>query len=197
MRGLLQAQLLNSVVALFNAGAAAAAGDYESIATYEVGSGGSATVQFTSIGTDWTHLQIRGIVRKAFSTGTTAFKANFNSDTGMNYTNHQLYGNGSSAGADGNATGTYSNMPYFAIAPQQSDTAYGAFVVDILDYRNTNKYKTIRSFAGYETNSVGFINLASSLWLSTSAITSITLATYASGNIDQYSHFALYGIKGA
>jgi len=190
--------LLNSVVALFNAGAAAGgAGDYESIATVTVGSGGSSSISFTSIGTDWTHLQIRGIVRKAFSTGTTAFKANFNSDTGMNYTNHQLYGNGSSAGADGNATGTYSNMPYFAIATQQSDTAYGAFVVDILDYRNTNKYKTIRSLAGYETNSVGFINLASSLWLSTSAINSITLATYASGNIDQYSKFALYGLRSA
>ena len=170
---------------------------YESIATVIVGSGGQSSVSFTSIPTTYTHLQIRGIVRKAFSTGTTAFKANFNSDTGMNYTNHQLYGNGSSAGADGNATGTYSNMPFFAIATQQSDTAYGAFVVDILDYRNSNKYKTIRSFAGYETNSVGFINLASSLWLSTSAITSITLATYASGNIDQYSKFALYGLRSA
>jgi len=170
---------------------------YESIATVIVGSGGQSSVSFTSIPTTYTHLQIRGIVRKAFSTGTTAFKANFNSDTGMNYTNHQLYGNGSSAGADGNATGTYSNMPYFAIATQQSDTAYGAFVVDILDYRNTNKYKTIRSLAGYETNSVGFINLASSLWLSTSAINSMTLATYASGNIDQYSKFALYGLRSA
>jgi len=170
---------------------------YESIATVIVGSGGQSSVSFTSIPTTYTHLQIRGIVRKAFSSGTTALKANFNSDTGMNYTNHQLYGNGSSAGADGNATGTYSNMPFFAIATQQSDTAYGAFVVDILDYRNSNKYKTIRSFAGYETNSVGFINLASSLWLSTSAITSITLATYASGNIDQYSKFALYGLRSA
>jgi len=162
-----------------------------------VGAAGASSITFSNIPNTYEHLQIRGIVRKAFSSGTTALKANFNSDTGMNYTNHQLYGNGSSAGADGNATGTYSNMPYFAIATQQSDTAYGAFVVDILDYRNTNKYKTIRSLAGYETNSVGFINLASSLWLSTSAITSITLATYASGNIDQYSQFALYGVKGA
>ena len=42
----------------YGAFSVAAAGDFESIATVSVGSGGAAEIEFTSIGTDWTHKQI-------------------------------------------------------------------------------------------------------------------------------------------
>jgi hypothetical protein len=72
---------------------------------------------------------------------------------------------------------------------------FGVSVVDILDYANTSKNKTTRALAGQERNSTGVVNFWSSLWMSTSAINSITIvpdsSTFRAG-----SKFALYGIKG-
>ena len=82
--------------------------------------------------------------------------------------------------------------------PQASATAnaFGVTIIDILDYANTNKYKTFRSLVGSDTNDTnGAVGLASGSWRSTSAITSITLSNNVSGNLAQYSSFALYGIK--
>ena len=47
--------------------AVAAIGDYESIASTIVGAGGAADISFSAIGTDWKHLQIRGISRSTDS----------------------------------------------------------------------------------------------------------------------------------
>ena len=69
-------------------------------------------------------------------------------------------------------------------------------IVDILDYENTNKNKTIRSLAGLDLNgSGGRIEFCSSLWMSSAAITSVKVDNFAGGNIAQYSSFALYGVK--
>jgi len=73
---------------------------------------------------------------------------------------------------------------------------FGVTVTDILDYKDTNKYTTIRVLTGYDTNGAGDVLLYSGNWRSTSAVTSIVLFP-ASGNFNQYSQFALYGIKGA
>jgi hypothetical protein len=75
---------------------------------------------------------------------------------------------------------------------------FAVAVIDILDYANTNKYKTYRVLSGVDTNGtspVGYVDFESALWLSTSAVNSITI-TLPSGNYAQYSQFALYGIKG-
>jgi len=176
----------------------AAAGDYESIATVTVGSGGAANVEFTSIGTDWTHLQIRGIARNSnAASGTESFHVQFNGDTGNNYAGHNLYGDGTSAAAT--ASASRSNM-YFFDMPRAGEGAniFGALILDILDYKNTNKYKTVRGLSGMDTNNntYEYIALGSGLWQNTNAITSIKIQPSGS-NFSQYSHFALYGIKSA
>jgi hypothetical protein len=74
--------------------------------------------------------------------------------------------------------------------------AFGAGVVDILDYKDTNKYKTVRNLTGVDMNGMGELGLISGLWRNTNAITSILFYPPAN-NIAQYSHFALYGIKSA
>jgi hypothetical protein len=75
---------------------------------------------------------------------------------------------------------------------------YGGHIVDILDYANTNKYKTTRFIGGVETNasSQSYSNFGSGNWRNTNAITSIVLFPQ-SGTFAQYSSYALYGIKGA
>jgi hypothetical protein len=161
---------------------------YESIATVTVGSGGASDVTFSSIPSTYTHLQIRFLAR---SSGSPDTKVQYNSDTTTtNYRTHLLYGDQASAVAS-----TLANTAYVGYIATASNT-FGASVVDVLDYANTNKYKTARSLAGYDANGSGYAILYSHLWMSTSAITSIKIYP-DSGNFTQYSSFALYGIKGA
>ena len=78
----------------------------------------------------------------------------------------------------------------------ETANSFGAYVVDVLDYANTNKYKTVRTLGGKDLNGSGQEGLYSNLWKNTNAITDITLKVVGGSNFVQYSHFALYGIKG-
>jgi len=175
--------------------AANAANSYESIATVTVGSGGSSTVSFTSIPSTYQHLQIRGIGRNTYLDTFTSFTINFNSDTGSNYAWHYLYGDGSTALAGAATTQTVMREINFA-SGNLTTGVFSGFVIDALDYANTNKNKTIRILGGGDANGSGAVNLSSGVWLNTSAVTTITLTPSNSGNFAQYSSFALYGIKG-
>ena len=117
----------------------------------------------------------------------------FNGDTtGANYTRHYLYGDGSSAGAGGNVSDGQLSIGYTST----SANIFGGGIVDVLDYTSTSKNKTIRSLAGYDANGSGLVVLYSGLWSKTpEAITSISIFS-SSGNLNQNSQFALYGIKG-
>jgi len=76
-------------------------------------------------------------------------------------------------------------------------SVFGAGIIDILDYKDTNKYKTIRSIAGYEDNSQeGAVGIFYGAWRSTAAITSLTIVSTDGTGLTQYSSFSLYGIKG-
>lgn len=173
-------------------------GKYESIATVTVGSGGSSLIEFTSISASYTNLQIRGIARSADASagGNLATYIRFNGDTAANYSFHQLAGN--SAGALISSSGANQSLGYVHHAgPRSGDLAstFSAMILDILDYKNTNKFKTVKSFAGHSLNNnqASRVGLNSVNWRSTSAITSIQI--YQEGNFAQYSTFALYGIK--
>lgn len=173
---------------------------FESIATVTVGSGGTSNVTFSSIPADYTHLQVRLIARSGRTDTDTAagglyIQLNSNYLTSM----HQLRGNGSAASAAG-YSGGLSNGYIIIWVPTSNASAniFGTGIVDILDYANTNKTKVIRTLSGNDINGGGYVTFNSGLWNSTSAITSITFgSTDGSGNIPQYSQFALYGIKGA
>lgn len=184
------ARLLNSITALLGNGAVAAVGDYESIATVTVGAGGSSSISFTSIPSTYKHLQVRWI---GAGTGSPSVDSRFNSDSSGNYTRHRLQGNGTSASAD--AVTGQTQMSLFGSPGLPSASTFAAVVMDILDYQNTNKYKTVRMLAGVDKNGSGNIELTSFLWLSTNAITSISFSP-SSGSFSEYSSFALYGIAG-
>ena len=191
--------MLNIIAGTLSTGAPPVApSSYESIATVTVGSGGAGEVEFTSIPSTYTHLQIRGITRftrTADSTGSLFMR--FNGDTGSNYSFHQLYTYGfdSSPNVDSGASVSYMS-PSFIPSDFNSASIYGAVVIDILEYKNTNTYKTMRALGGFDPNSIYGSNVfASSNWRNTNAITSIKL--YPNVNVfNQYTQFALYGIKG-
>ena len=158
----------------------------------QVGSAGSATITFSSIPSTYKHLQIR--VMAVYSAANPFGLLRFNGDTGNNYWWHQLQGNGSSATASTYAS--IDNEIYFP-ADAVGSSIPTVQIADILDYTSTSKNKTVRILEGYDANGSGTLRLASGLWSATpAAITSITITT-STGTFNQYSTFALYGIKGA
>lgn len=181
---------------LDSGGAAASAGaTYDSIATVTVGSGGTSEINFTSIPATYTHLQIRLIGR--VTTSATELRVKFNGDTNTaNYFWHELNGTGAAVNAFNQISGGTPLRTMYNGGLPTATSIFGAGVMDILDYANTNKNKVLRMLSGYDLNGSGHIHLDSGLWMSLSAITSITLYP-PSVNLTQYSSFALYGIKGS
>jgi hypothetical protein len=171
-------------------------GDFQSIATTTVGAGGATTITFSSIPSTYQHLQIRVLARTNRSAGVDIMSMRMNSDTGNNYADHLFYGDGSSVQTDRNSSYGKINIQRVA-SDNLSASIFSPFVIDILDYANTNKNKTIRYLGGYDANGSGRSVFGSGLWQNTAAVTSITLEglEYTS-NYNQYSSFALYGIKG-
>lgn len=174
---------------------------YESIATVTVSSPQS-TITFSSIPSTYKHLQVRCLTRGSTGiSGGAPVYLTVNSDSGTNYSTHHLIGNGSSAYADGHANASYILDAYGGFQTWSGgDTAncFGVGIIDILDYSNTNKYKTARALWGRDHNSTnGRVMLESGSWRSTNAITSLTFTTDATYGVSwgQYSSFALYGIK--
>lgn len=188
--------LANGSVGGYRSFAAAAAGDYESIATTTVGSGGSASAEFTSISGTYSHLQLRALVRSSRSDGGDYLKVQFNSDTGSNYSWHRLTGDGVGVEAAAGASASQIVLQRM-VSDYYNSSIFSAYVIDILDYANTNKYKTVRSLAGFDSNGDGRVDFSSGNWRNTNAITSIQLGMSTATNFKQYSHFALYGCKSA
>jgi hypothetical protein len=164
---------------------------YELISTQVLGSNASS-VTFSSIPQTYSHLQLRWVAQT--NSNPSVLRARFNSDsTGANYTRHYFYTDGSSVGSVGSTSQGWSEMGPLDVGTN----TFAVGVVDILDYSKTSKNKTTRSFAAKRGSSNPFIYLASSLWISTAAITQIELAEAFYGqNLLTGSRFSLYGIKG-
>lgn len=167
---------------------------FESISTVTLSAGNATDITFSSIPSTYTHLQLRMVLRTTELNTQQNFRMQINSDTGNNYTYHRLYSNGSTVTSDAGASQPYLLLDR-TIADNATANMFGAAVLDILDYANTNKNKSIRSLGGADTSSTsGYIMFNSGMWMSTSAITSLKIYP-SSGNWKQYTQIALYGIK--
>lgn len=187
--------MLNNIVGVLDIGTPVSTNSYESIMTVTVGSGGSSAIDFTVIPSTYKHLQIRAISRDNRASTANSVLIRMNSDTGANYAYHSVNGDGASATATGLASQT-ETYGYVNTCASSTSSAFATAVIDVLDYADTNKKKTIRTLGGNDQNGSGFVRLASGLWNSTSAITAIRLYPDNSASFVQHSSFALYGIKG-
>jgi hypothetical protein len=177
------------------AGGGAASAAYELISTTVLGSS-QASVTFSGLGTSaaaYKHLQIRAT--EYYDAGGFSTTLRFNADTGSNYAYHGLYGNGSSVASGASTSASYmlSNTISVGHTADTNDRVVG--IVDILDFASTSKNKTIRAFNGRAGVSSRFVELLSGVWLSTSAVTSITLGVNGSPLFNTGSRFSLYGLK--
>lgn len=154
-------------------------------------------VTFNNIPSNFSHLQIR-----CFQRGTRSFNAEqlyirFNGDGGNTYSYHYFYtpGSGVSAFGIGNT-----NVIFVGEFPAALESAniYSVAIVDIFDYSNTTKAKTLKSIHGYDNNN-GTRNqnawLGSGTWNNLAAINSITILS--NGPFSSDSRFSLYGIPNA
>lgn len=171
----------------------------EPIATTVVGAGSASFVEFRDIPLGYKHLQLRAISRSS-TAGSTWHHTYMNLgngavDIGANYSSHILVGNGSSASAE-----AYANASQLESIPESGATntanTYSAMIIDILDYSNTSKYKTLRTLSGGDDNGSGYIFYISGNWRSLEPVTTIKYYPSSSYTIAQYSRFSLYGIRG-
>jgi hypothetical protein len=184
----------NSITALVSSA-------YESIATVVAGSGGISAATFSSIPSTYKHLQIRGIAKGLNGSNNASLGVRVNGASDANQSPfHQLFADGATVSGSGGAAADGYTASLTGPIAASTQTAFGAFVIDIFDYQNTNKLKTIRSLAAADFNGSGFVSFRSTMNKNiTAAITSLSITTYNSGGADglaQYSSFALYGIKG-
>ena len=160
---------------------------YESISTVTVGSGGAASIAFSSIPATYAHLQIRGFVTDNATNGNLQLKYNSTALT----RSHDILSEGSGTPTSSTDSGAA------VIYNQRTNTGQFVVILDILNYANTTTNKTFRVLSGGDKNGAGRIRFGSGFLNSTSAISSVSMAfNSGGGTFPQYSHFALYGIKG-
>ena len=164
------------------------------------------SVVFNNIPQTYTHLQLRCYVQSSRTSGyDSQYYAQFGNsgviDVASNYSDHTIFGQSKTSsgvyGASGNGGGT-SIMPVNCAGVQVVGN-FGVAIWDILNYTNTNMYKTVKVLYGEDPGGLsggygGTVGLHSGNWRSTSAIDTISL-TMSTYNFNPNSTIALYGIK--
>jgi len=161
---------------------------FELIASSTVGSGGAASIDFTSIPSTYTDLCLKVSVRNTSSGN--SFRLSFNTSS-ANFTNNRLYGNGSTVQA-------FSGSDVFVYANTSSQTAstFNNAEIYIPNYAgSTNKSMSIDTVV--ENNATANeMSLIAGLWSQTAAINAIGFTPYV-GTFAQYTTAYLYGVKNA
>jgi hypothetical protein len=161
------------------------AATYTPIASITLGANASS-VTFSSIPQTYTDLVmvINGTASAGINTQTQV--GNNSVDTGSNYSETNINGNGSAAGSSRDTSLTFSIL-------FNSYTGQGSHILHFMNYANTTTYKTMLSRSDTASD---LTSLWVSLWRSTAAINIIKIGagaqTFSSGMT-----FNLYGILGA
>lgn len=157
---------------------------YDSIATTTLGSA-QTSVTFSSIPQTYTDL-----VFVLNTNGTSAGSEPniyINNDSNANYNRTYLFGNGSSANAGRNTGIT-------AAVVGSSGSANDFTITHFNNYSNTSVYKTVLASGGGVSNELKF---QVTMWLSTTAITSLVVRAGTGVNFNSGTTMTLYGIKAA
>lgn len=166
------------------------AATYIPIATQTISSP-SATVTFSSIPSTYTDLVLVASLRQT-TTNQDGF-LRFNSDTGTNYSDVVVRGNGSTASSvrDTSAAGIdIGVMSNSANASGEFETV----IINIMNYANTTTNKTVVLRTNQPTS---IVNAIVGMWRSTAAINTVSLESRNAGSFAVGSTFSLYGIASA
>ena len=162
---------------------------YEPIATTTLGSAASS-ITFSSIPGTYTDLRIV-LMGLSADSGRTIL-AQYNGDTGNNYSNTILYGDGTTAAS----TRLTTEFQYAIMSGSTSTTIPSLATLDIFGYTRST-FKTALAQVSTDFNGSGRVDMAVTLWRSTSAITSVSFSLSAAVNYATGTTATLYGIKAA
>jgi hypothetical protein len=164
------------------------AATYTPIASITLGAN-AASVTFSSIPQTYTDLVLQIVA--GTNTSVTEPKIVLNGDTGGNYSNTSLSGNGSAASSNRRTNQTGWILDW--VGGITTNVSQYNSTTHIQDYSNSTTYKTALTRA----NSTDYgPDLMAFLWRSTAAITSVQVVPIAN-NLLAGSTFNLYGILGA
>ena len=161
------------------------------IQTVTVGSGGAATIDFTSIPQTYTDLKIVVSAKNNRADTQDHLLIGFNGGT-TSITNRQLFGTGTTASS-------ISSIPRSVGTSNSASSTASVFSnteIYIPNYTSANN-KSYSADSVTEINSASdnFLSLVAGLWSNTTAITSISLTNNIGTAFVQYTTATLYGIK--
>ena len=173
------------------------ANTYVVIATTTVGSGGTSSIDFTSIPATYTDLLIKLSARTNLaSSAYEQLGIQLNGSTASNYQAKLLYGIPTTVGSAN--SGTVNAMAYAGYATASTATAntFGNIEIYIPNYAGSTA-KSVSIDGVSENNATDAIaTLTAGFWSLTNAITSIKIiGNGGGGTFQQYSTATLYGIK--
>lgn len=159
---------------------------YDSIATSTVSSN-TTTITFSSIPQTYTDLVL--ICNFKNTTSVDMF-IKFNNISTSIYSDTHLYG------ITGNVVGNYrqtsASLGLLDLGANGMGTALGTTIINLMNYSNTDKFKTYLSRTAFTSIHTG---ATSGLWRSTAAINQIDIIASSSNTIATGGVFSLYGIK--
>jgi len=168
---------------------------YELLDTVVIGLKQTSIV-FSSISSEYKHLQIRMMTRCDYSGDSSDIYMRVNGDsTAANYVHHGLYSTGSAAGSESQV----GINPGARVAQSAGSTftsgVYFPAITDITDYANSSRNKTMKTLSG-NTGTYNRFWFTSELWRSTAPITSLTFVLATGSSFIAGSRISIYGLRG-
>jgi hypothetical protein len=168
------------------------ANTFELIASSTVGSGGAASIDFSSIPSTFTDLVLVSSVRTSRGAYHESLTMTFNGAS-TNRTNRRLYGDGT------NDNSTSDTLMYGSQASGSTATAstFGSSTIYIPNYASSNNKSSSEEGVSENNATNAFAEMNANLWSNTAAINQITLTPENGGTIQEHSTAYLYGVKNA
>jgi hypothetical protein len=160
---------------------------YNLIATTTVGSGGAASIDFTSIPQTYTDLLLKLSVRSTQANIANTITVRFNGSS-SNFTARLIEGSGASASSFTDTQGNIGN----AQGTSSTASVFSSLDVYIPNYAGSTNKSYSADGATENNAATAYQTMSAGLWSQTAAITQVGI--YIT-NLAQYSSASLYGIK--
>jgi hypothetical protein len=170
---------------------------FELIASSTVGSGGAASIDFTSIPSTYTDLCIKMLARadKSGATYTNTY-ISFNGNT-SSFSSREVYGTGSGTGSGNSSTSPGGGQGAGYIdAASATATTFASVEIYIPNYAGSTNKSFSSDFVVENNATLALTGFIAGLWSNTAAINRVTLTPEGS-NFVQHSTAYLYGVKNA
>jgi len=171
------------------------ANTYEAIATVTVGSGGAASMTFSSIPGTYTDLAVKLSARTDRANINSDLYLQFNGITTATYSFRRVYSDGSATFSDSLTDNSSGGLCGTAVGANATASTFGNGEIYIPNYTSANAKSFSADSVNENNATTSLMGLYAGLWSGTNAITQITIKDYNSANFVQYSTATLYGIK--